>query len=378
MKIKPFAIERFFAAHEFSARLLLSSSDCEALSVAELLEQADGQVRTMWRELRLGYTESSGHPLLREEISRLYEQIGKDGVLEVVPEEGIFLTMNALLEPGDRVVVTAPAYQSLYEIARSRGCPLSFWEPEEERGWRFDPERLQALMADGPRLVVVNFPHNPTGWLPSLDEFGRIIEIVRKAGAWLFSDEMYRWLEYEPGTTLPSAVDLYERAVALGGLSKTFGAPGLRVGWLAIRDGELRDRLAELKDYTTICGSAPSEVLALAVLRARMEIVERNLALVRRNLRAMDAFISAMPGVFRWTRQRAGSIGLARLEYEQSAERYCERVLQATGILLLPSTRFEYGDHHLRIGLGRANFVQGLNELRNWHASVGTVSDGRT
>jgi aspartate/methionine/tyrosine aminotransferase len=373
MKIKPFAIERFFAAHEFSARFLLSSSDCESLPVAELLEKADDQVKTMWREMRLGYTESSGHPLLREEISHLHDRAGKDDVLVVVPEEGIFLSMNALLEPGDRVVVMAPAYQSLYEIARSKGCSLSFWEPDEERGWYFDPHRLQALMTERPKLVVVNFPHNPTGSLPSLDEFGGIVETVRKAGAWLFSDEMYRWLEHPPATALPSAIDLYERAVVLGGLSKTFGAPGLRVGWLATRNGELRDRLAELKDYTTICGSAPSEILALAVLRARKEILQRNLALVRRNLQAMDAFVLAMPGVFRWTRPRAGSIGLARLEHEQSAERYCERVLRATGIMLLPSTRFEYGDHHVRIGLGRANFMQGLDELRNWHASQDTA-----
>jgi aspartate/methionine/tyrosine aminotransferase len=179
---------------------------------------------------------------------------------------------------------------------------------------------------------------------------------------------MYRWLEHADGTTtLPSAVTLSDRAVVLGGLSKAFSAPGLRVGWLATRDRPLLRRLAELKDYTTICASGPSEILAIAVLRARNQILARNLALIRRNLDAMDAFLAALPGVLRWSRPRAGSVGLARLEQEASAGQYCERLIREAGILLLPSTMFEFGDRHVRFGFGRNNFAQALAELRAWH-----------
>jgi aspartate/methionine/tyrosine aminotransferase len=368
MPLEPFALERYLAPREFRARRLLSSSDCEAVSVAELVAGADPEAREMWRDLRLGYTEAPGHPLLRREIASLYRGVDADEVLEVVPEEGIFLAMTALLSPGDHVVVTWPAYQSLHEVPRSIGCRVSRWEPEDQESWRFDPARLRALVAEsGAALIAVNFPHNPTGWLPSAAEMAEIAAIADAAGAWLFTDEMYRMLEHEPGSRVPSGVELLDRGVALGGLSKAFGAPGLRVGWLVARDPRLRARLAELKDYTTICGSAPSEVLALMVLRARERILERNLALIARNLAAVDHLVARAPGFLRWSRPRAGSVGLARLQDERaSASRLSEELLAGTGILLLPSTMFDYGDRHVRLGLGRADLADGLDELASW------------
>jgi aspartate/methionine/tyrosine aminotransferase len=356
------------APREFRARRSLCSSDCEPLAMAELVAEAEPEARAMWRDLRLGYTESQGHPLLRQEIASLYRDVEPDHVLEVVPEEGIFLAMTALLAPGDHVVVTWPAYQSLYGVARAIGCRVSLWRPEDEAAWRFDPARLRALVADGAALVVVNFPHNPTGWLPDAAEMVEIAAIAEAAGAWLFSDEMYRWLEHEPASRLPSAAELGGRTVALGGLSKAFSAPGLRTGWLIAREPRLLNRLAELKDYTTICGSAPSEVLALMVLRAREGILERNLALIRSNLAAIDRSLARVPGALRWSRPRAGSIGLAALAGDISAARLCDELLAETGLLLLPSTTFDLGDRHVRLGFGRADFADGMSELATWLA----------
>jgi aspartate/methionine/tyrosine aminotransferase len=364
--LEPFVLERYMAEREFRARRLLSSSDCESLRMAELVAEADVETRALWRDLRLSYTESQGHPLLRREIASLYRDVGHDQVLEVVPEEGIFLAMTALLSPGDHVVVTSPAYQSLHAVARSIGCRISAWRPEDEESWRFDPARLRELVGGGAALVVVNFPHNPTGWLPGAAELTEIVAIASAAGAWLFSDEMYRLLEHEPGTTLPSAVELYERAIALGGLSKAFGAPGLRVGWLVARERSLLARLSELKDYTTICGSGPSEVLALMVLRARRRILDRNLALIRRNLAHLDHVMTGLTEILGWTRPRAGSIGLARLERDRSATELSQALMDETGMLLLPSTTFDFGDRHVRLGFGRADFTDGLDELAAW------------
>lgn len=362
------------APREFRARRQLSSSDCEPLVVAELVAAADAEAREMWDGLRLGYTQTQGHPLLRLEIASLYGGVDPDDVLEVVPEEGIFLAMTALLSPGDHVVTTWPAYQSLYEVARSIGCRISAWRPEDEETWRFDPARLRALVAEAGRtaLVVVNAPHNPTGWLPDADEMAEVAAIAREAGAWLFCDEMYRFLEHDPAARLPSAVELGERTIALGGLSKAFGAPGLRVGWLVARDGSLRERLYELKDYTTICGSAPSEVLALMVLRARERILERNRALIRRNLDAVDEMLAGAAGALRWSRPRAGSIGLARLERgDLSASALCDRLLAETGLMLVPSAMFDFGDRHVRLGFGRADFAEGMAELAAWLRAYG-------
>lgn len=367
VRLPPFKLERHFAKHEFSVRRSLSSSDCEPLSQRELLATADAEVLALWENLRLAYTESRGLPLLRREIAALHEGASGDDVLEIVPEEGIFLAMQAIVASGDHVVCTAPGYQSLHEIARSLGAQVSLW-PVDERadgGWTFDPQRLKELLAARKtKLVVVNFPHNPTGFVPTATEWAAIVALVRDAGARLFSDEMYRTLELDRAP-LPSAVSLDERAVVLGGVSKTLAAPGLRVGWLVTKDRVLLDAVAEQKDWTTICGSAPSEILALAALRARAKLLERSRALVRRSLDAVDALVAAKPGLLRWQRPPGGSIGLARLLGEP-ATAFCDRLLREKSLLLLPSTLFDFGDAHVRFGLGRADFPEALDELRAW------------
>lgn len=365
MRPAPFSLERYFAAHEFSARRLLSCSDCEPLLMKELLAGADEETLSLWNNLRLGYTESRGLPALRGEIAALYPGLGVEHVIEIVPEEGILLAIQTLVQPGDTVVVCMPAYQSLHEIARAAGCKIREWWPEEKNGWRFDPASL-AEIAEGARLIVLNFPHNPTGWLPSAEEFEQIIEIAESTGAWIFSDEIYRFLEHDPKTTLPSAVEHYPRAIALGGLSKAFGLPGLRMGWLASQDTSMLDRIIEAKDYTTICGSAPSEILALIALRSREKILARNRAIVCRNLDMFDIWLKENPAVFRWTRPRAGSVGFAETLSADSSARFCEQLLRETGIAIAPSGLFGGDDRHVRIGFGRSDFATVLNELGVW------------
>jgi hypothetical protein len=147
MGCTPFALERWFARHEFSARWTLSSSDCDGLAMGKLLAAADAEARALWDDLRLGYTESAGHPLLRREIAATYAGVAPQEVLAFVPEEGIYAAMRCLLRPGDRVVCVAPAYQSLYQVAADLGCEVVRWTPREEDGWRFDPDDLAALAA---------------------------------------------------------------------------------------------------------------------------------------------------------------------------------------------------------------------------------------
>lgn len=361
MPIAPFQLERYFAKYEFSARYLLSSSDCESLSMTELLEMADPQMNDLWEQLRLGYTESWGHPLLRQEIARLYEGIDQQDVLAVVPEEGIYLAMRALLKPGDHMICTFPGYQSLYEIARSIGCEVTGWEPDEEHGWDFPIADLAEKIRPNTRLVVVNFPHNPTGFLPSRDEFIALVELVRQSGAYLLSDEMYRFLELELGTMLPAACDLYERAISLFGLSKTFGLPGLRAGWLVSRDSQLLEQISRLKDYTTICGSAPSELLAIIALRNKETIINQQTARVRRNAALLDGFIAGHPHRLTLNPPTGGSICFPRMHGVDDTYAFCEQLVVDTGIMLAPSRVFQYGDQHVRVGIGRENFPEVLD-----------------
>jgi aspartate/methionine/tyrosine aminotransferase len=274
--------------------------------------------------------------------------------------------MTVLLEPGDHVIATHPGYQSLYGIAEMLGCEVTYWQPDEERGWRFDPAFVRAHLRPTTRLIVANFPHNPTGALLTAAEYDELLGLAAEAGVHFFSDEMYRWLEHEPAVLLPSAVETYEKAVTLCGLSKTFSLPGLRLGWLATRDRGLAARLAAAKDYTTICGSAPSEVLGLIGLRRREQIVARNRALIAANLQLLSDFVAERPELLRLAPPRAGSICFARLLATEGARAFCRRLVDEAGALLVPSSAFAYGDAHVRFGLGRAAFAEGLAALAEW------------
>jgi len=179
MKLKPFELERYFAKYEFSVKHLLSSSDCDGMQMSDVLALADPQTKELWSKLTLGYTESQGLPLLREEIAKLYQGVSANEVLVAAPEECIFLAMNALLEEGGNIICTFPGYQSLYEIAQSLGCTVTKWEPSEEKGWQFDPAFLRDNITPKTKLIIVNFPHNPTGSMPDKAVFEEIVAIAK-------------------------------------------------------------------------------------------------------------------------------------------------------------------------------------------------------
>lgn len=362
MHIRPFALERYFSEREFTARYRLSSSDCESLAMEELLELADDDSLELWQGLKLGYTRTRGASFLREEIAGLYRGLRPEDFLVAAPVECIFVAMNSILDAGDHVICTFPGYQALGEVASAIGCEVERWSADERQGWRFDPEWLEEHVRGDTKLIVVNFPHNPTGAQASLEDLGRIVEAARQWGAYLFSDEIYRFLERE-ADELPPACELYERAVSLGGLSKAFGLPGLRMGWLATREVELMEAMASFKDYTTICSSAPGEVLATMALRARVTILERNRSIIAGNLDALDEFFERHNGLFYWNRPAAGPVAFPRLLTESDADALCEEVLAETGVLLLPGTVFDFGGRHVRVGFGRRDLPRALEAL---------------
>jgi len=367
MKIRSFDLERYFALYEFSAEYLLSSSDCEALSMKELIEMASPGTLVIWEELRLGYTESAGHPLLREKISSLYENMGPDNVLVAVPEEGIFIAMNALLDQGDHVVCISPAYQSLYEIARSIGCSVTPWEKEIRDGkWHFDTNTLEQAITEKTKMIIVNFPHNPTGWLPSPAEQKKIVSIASERGIYLFSDEMYRGLETGNREMLPGACDLYRNAISLSGLSKTYGLPGLRTGWLVCENPDIRKRLASFKDYTTICHSAPSEILSIMALENASRLASRSLEIVEENLGHARNFFDSYKDLFTWMEPAGGSIAYPRLDLDVDVFDFCEGAVKEKNVMVVPSKVLGDDSRHFRIGLGRKNFPEALEAFEEY------------
>ena len=365
MRIADFALERYFARWEFAVRHLLCASDVEGYPLAELLALADDETRGLWEGLRLGYTESTGHPLLRREIAGLYERIDADEVLVFAgAEEAIFCLLNVLLGPGDHAVVTWPGYQSLYEVARAAGSDVTLHELREADGWALDVDRLRAALRPETRLVVVNAPHNPTGMLPTHAEWRVLTDLCVEAGVHLLSDEVYRFLEFDPADRLVAGADALDRGVSLGVMSKSFAMAGLRIGWLATRDRALLERVAAFKDYTTICSSAPSEILALIALRARETVLTRSRAIVEANLPLLDAFFAERPEAFVWVRPRAGSVAFPRLTLPgTTVDDFAAELVEAEGVLLLPGSRFGHPGNHFRVGFGRTDLPVALGRL---------------
>jgi aspartate/methionine/tyrosine aminotransferase len=365
MHIADFALERYFARWEFAVDHLLCASDVQGYPMAELLALADDDTRRMWDGLTLGYTESTGHPLLRAEIASLYEDLEPDDVLVFAgAEEAIFCLANVLLGPGDHAVVTWPGYQSLYEVARATGADVTFHELREEHGWAIDIDLLRSQVTPSTRLVVVNAPHNPTGMQPDRATFDALVALAEEVGAHLLVDEVYRFLEFDGVERLPAGADASPRGISLGVMSKSFAMAGLRIGWLATRDRDVLERCARFKDYTTICSSAPSEVLALIGLRARATVLARSRSIVADNLVALDTFFDAWSDRFTWVRPRAGSVGFPRLTVPGvSIDDWAAGLVEAEGVLLLPGSQFDYGGNHFRLGFGRADLPIALERL---------------
>jgi len=334
------------------------------LSVADLLAlepEAGERLQRLW----LGYTEYPGSPSLRREISRLYRTIEPDQVLvHAGAEEAIFLFMHAMLEAGDHVVVQSPCYQSLASVARRLGCEVTPWRGQDAGGWAPDPDELPRLLRPSTRAIVVNSPHNPTGFHFSPQAFAQISDLAQSRGLLLFSDEVYRESEYQLADRLPAACDLGEHAVSLGVMSKTYGLAGLRIGWVATRSAAVRSRMAALKDYTTICNSAPSELLAEVALRHRDVLVQRNLSLILANLRLLDELFARHADRFAWHRPAAGPIAFPRLQ-EGDVAAFCRGLVESKSVLLLPGT--VYGEErHFRVGFGRRNLPGAIARLEEY------------
>jgi len=362
MRIRPFALERYFAQHEFEVQHSLCSSDCESLAVSDVLALEPG-VRAQFDRLQLSYTESPGNPSLRREICGLYRTIAPEQVLvHTGAEEAIFLFMHAVLAAGDHVIVHWPCYQSLQEVARSIGCDVSPWQACEDAGWSLDVGDLERSIRPRTKAIIINTPHNPTGYHMSLDMLQGVCRFAQANGLLLFSDEVYRESEYQPQDRLPGACDLGDFAISLGVLSKTYGLAGLRTGWIATRNAEVYAAIARLKDYTTICNSAPSEFLAEIALRHRDQLAKRNVGIIMRNLDLLDPFFEQWSDRLAWQRPQAGPVAFPQLLGEEVVS-FCSALAKTESVLLLPGTVFDDQENHFRIGFGREDLPEALARL---------------
>lgn len=367
--MRDFELERYFSNWEFSARYHLTASDIESMSISELLALASDEDRDAFDSQWLGYTETFGHPELVEEIAATYETIDSSEVLCFAgAEEGIYTAMRVLLDQDDHAIVTVPNYQAA-ETIPTNICNVSGVPLDEYDNWSVDIDRVKREIRPETKLISINFPNNPTGAILDSDRYLALVALCRQHGLYLFSDEVYRLVERDPSIRLPQAADLYEKALSLNVMSKAYGLPGLRIGWIATKDKLILSKMERYKHYLTICNAAPSERLAIIALRASETILQRNRNLLDHNLKKLDAFFQDFSELFDWYRPDGGCVAFPRYLGSGDTNQFCENLVKKAGVLLLPPRIF-YSELHdtpidrFRIGFGRKNIEEGLDAFR--------------
>lgn len=369
MIISQFHLEKYFEKYEFTADYMFSCSDCDGYSMEYVLSKADQQEKDMWNNLHLGYTETQGSPFLRKAISKYYSNKGIEDIVVASPGELSFITMNVLMEgiEAPHAVMVSPAYQSLYQVLETLGVEISYWKAQEnETQWKFDIQELKKLVRPNTRLIVINFPHNPTGAYISPCELNQIVEIARSCGAYIYSDEMYRDLILPSDCeALPPICDIYEKGISLWGMAKSFGLAGVRVGWICTPDKWLISQILQFKPYLSMCSSAPSEILSAIVLNHREDFLTPNLEKIRKNVAIFQKAVAEgkLPWVEKFIAPVAGSVAFAKIKCDSTALEWSEALVNERSILTVPSEMFEYPGTYLRIGFGRENFESVLNML---------------
>lgn len=362
MKIEPFLLERWMTAHELSATYDIAERGRMPLSTNDLLAFEEPEERQAilegLLETPLGYSEASGSLEFRKVLAGTYRGCEPENILVTTGAiEANVLLFNVLLDPRDHVEAVNPAYQQLNSVPRAVGAEVDLWRIGPE-SYRYDLERL---VTPRTRLIVVNTPHNPTGAMLSEGEVGRVYDLAESVGVWLLCDEAYRWLEV-PGddTFAPPAVEYGPSAISVGTISKPFGLPGLRIGWMAA-PAEIATECWAIRDYTSLSPGKLSDALALLAFKHRNRIVERNREIIGRNLEATQRFVGERSDFLSWTPPRGGLLALLRYELDVPSLELANRLSEERGVMLAPGSAFGF-EHHLRIGIGQdpTVFAEGL------------------
>ena len=363
-----FKLETHFSKWEFRARYHMTASDAESMSVRELLALATAEEREEFEGLWLGYTETFGAPDLREAIACTHEnRIASDVLCFAGASEGIFAANAVILDKDSHAIVVTPNYQSHetlpVAICDATGIPL---DPDDN--WSLDIDRVANAIRPNTKLVTINFPHNPTGAILPLDRYHALIELCRKHGIYILHDEIFNGLGPTGTEHLPFIADIYERGLSLNVMSKSYGLPGLRIGWITCADGDVIARMERMKHYLSICSSGPSERLSKIALNNREKLLARNCAIIDENLPKWEAFFARYPDLFDWRRPAGSCMAFPRYKGAEGVEKFTRSLIEQSGVLLLPSTIYtsELGatpTDRFRLGYGRKGLDEGLAAL---------------
>jgi len=374
MRIRDFAVEIWMNRWENVCRYNLAETCVDSITVDALLRLA-GLDRAAFVDqlapMRLTYGAIEGTDRLRSTIAGLYETAAADDVLVTHGAIGAnHLVYEALVEPRDIVVTVVPTYQQHTSIPESLGAEVRLLRLREERGWTPDLDELRSLAAGAKAIALVN-PNNPTGSLLDEAMLRDIVGIARQEGAWIVADEVYRGIDQEGAGTSPSLVDLYERTIGIGSMSKAFSLAGLRLGWV-VGPAAIREAVSRHRDYSVISVGMVDDLLASIALEARDALLARNRALVRGNLATLDAWVAGEPRIA-YVKPRSGTTALLKYDWDLPSEAMCLRLLEAEGVLFTPGSALDV-EGYLRIGYANSPpiLVEGLARTS---AFLGTLAD---
>jgi len=368
MKIEPFLLERWMTRHETHVKYDIAESGILPLTTNDLLdfepESARASTLDALLQLPLGYSEARGTAALRSALAATYSSASPDQILVTTGAiEANYLLFNVLLDAGDHVIAPYPAYQQLYSVPRAIGCDVSLWRVGPETGYRYDVDALERLITPKTKLIIVNTPHNPTGAMLPPADATRVYAMADAVGAWVIGDEAYRWLSVPDGDPFaPPVAGMGARGISVGTLSKPYGLPGLRIGWMA-GPTDVIERCWGMRDYITLSPGKLNDALACLALRHHDRIVARNREIIVANLAAASTWIDARRGVLSWTPPRGGLLALVKYDLPVDSLTLADTLANDYGVMLAPGSAFGY-EHHLRLGIGQRPdlFATGLVE----------------
>ncbi len=367
--MRNFELEKYFAKWEFSARYHMTASDLESWTIKDILALDSREPKPAFEDLWLGYTEVRGGEEVRTAIAETYDNMKAENILCFCgANEGIFATMRGLLSKGDHVIAVVPNYQSSETVPLDI-CQVSGVMLHESNAWRMDLDEVRAAIRPNTKLIAMNFPNNPTGALMPHDDLRDLINLCREHDLYLFSDEVFRLMELDESVRMPQIADIYEKGISLNVMSKAYGLPGLRVGWIQSQDLDVLQRVEDYKHYLSMCNSAPSEYLSIIALQNRDKLLERNRNLVRRNLAELDEFLAEYNNLFEWVKPQGSCIGFVKYLGDEGVEEFCRSLVEHHGVLLLPASLYKsdllhFKAQHFRIGFGRTVFQEGIAAMR--------------
>jgi aspartate/methionine/tyrosine aminotransferase len=349
MKIEYFKMERMQSTWENVVEHNLSESGVHPLSLNELLTEEEKEILL---HIQLGYSQTNGTPELREEIRRLYPGSSPDSILVTSgSSEANFLLIWSQIEPGDEAIFLMPNYMQMWGLLRSFGARVKPWFLREELGWQPDLDELKKLVTPKTRLIIITNPNNPTGARLNQEARKAIIEAAAGSGAWIISDEVYQGAERD-GELTPTFWGSYERVFVVNGLSKAYGLPGVRIGWIVGPEEKIAS-IWPYHDYTTISPSTLSDWLARIALRPsnREKILKRTRAILNHNWPILENWLMSQNGLFSFRPPEAGAIAFARYHLEINSTELVNKLIHEKSVLIVPGDHFEM-DHYLRFGYG--------------------------